>query len=264
MPSPFPGMDPYIESSGVWGDFHGSLLSAIRADLNSRLPSGYSASLELYVWAEEGNSEKVKRAREPDVFVREDPYSGIRLSATATIVAPSTIVLPELKRKKRRYLRVVDNRTRQVVTVVELLSPTNKKPGDDRVHYLEKRNEYFANNLNFVEIDLLRSGRRPPLGKSSPGRGDFYVMVCRAWEYPSAGFWSFGLRETLPDLPIPVTEELGDTPLHLQACFERAYDEGRYQTSLSYDEPLKPKPNSEDQRWIADIVASRATPTQRK
>jgi hypothetical protein len=53
MPSPFPGMDPYIESSCMWGDFHGTMLSAMRADLNANLPRGYTASIELYVWAGE-------------------------------------------------------------------------------------------------------------------------------------------------------------------------------------------------------------------
>jgi hypothetical protein len=254
-------MDPYIESSGVWGDFHGSMLAAIRADLNARLPRGYAASLELYVWAEEAGTGKKKRAREPDVFVREDPYSGNRVASSASIEAPATITLPVLKRKKRRYLRIVEQRSRQIVTVVELLSPANKNLGDDRSHYLEKRSEYFASSVSFVEIDLLRSGRRPPFGKQSPLIQDYYAMVCRSWEYPQAGFWTFGLRTTLPDIPIPVTEDLKDTTLHLQSCFERAYEEGRYSTSLSYEESLKPKPRPEDRAWIERRLSHRTTPT---
>jgi hypothetical protein len=260
MPSPFPGMDPYIESSGVWGDFHGSLLAAIRADLNANLPSGYSASLELYVWGEDEAGSK-KRAREPDVFARDDFHSGSRPHGAATIPAPTTITLPTLKRKKRRYLRVVEQRSREIVTVVELLSPANKSAGEDRLHYLEKRNEYFAGGVSFVEIDLLRSGRRPAFGKRPPIVQDFYAMVCRSWDYPQAGFWTFGLRDPLPDIPVPVTEEDGDTPLHLKACFDRVYEEGRYPTSLSYDEPLKPKPGPEDRAWIESCLAHRTIPT---
>lgn len=257
MPSPFPGMDPYIESSGMWGDFHGSMLAAIRADLNTRLPTGYSASLELFVWAEDEVTGNKKHAREPDVFVREDPCSGMRASFSATIEAPATITLPALKRKKRRHLRVVEQRSRRIVTVVELLSPANKHPGDDRLHYLEKRSEYFASGVSFVEIDLLRSGRRLPFGKQSPDIQDYYAMVCRSWEYPQAGFWSVGLRTVLPDIPIPVAEDLKDTTLRLQACFERAYEEGRYSTSLSYEEPLKPRPRPEDRAWIERRLSHR-------
>jgi hypothetical protein len=261
MPSPFPGMDPYIESSGIWGDFHGSMLAAIRADLNARLPTGYSASLELYVWAEDEETGRKKRSRELDVFVREDPYSGTRASSSATIEAPESITLPALKRKKRRHLRVVEQRSRRIVTVVELLNPANKNPGDDRLHYLEKRSEYFASGVSFVEIDLLRSGRRPPFGKQSPFIPDYYVLVCRSWEYPQAGFWSIGLRTKLPDIPIPVSEDIEDTTLRLQSCFERAYEEGRYATALSYEEPLKPKPRAEDRAWIERRVAHRTIPT---
>jgi hypothetical protein len=253
-------MDPYIESSGIWGDLHGSLLAAMRADLNARLPHGYAASLELHVWAEESPPSQRKRSREPDLFVSEGSHPGERVSSTATIAAPARIVLPGLKRKKRRHLRIISTQSRQIVTVIELLSPANKKPGDDRSHYIEKRNEYFANDLNFVEIDLLRSGRRPPLGRS-PEIRDFYAMVCRSWEFPNAGFWTFGLRDALPDIPIPVSEELGDTPLRLQPCFERAYEEGRYSATLPYSEPLRPKPSIEDQRWIADLLARQNTPT---
>src|SRR5437762_2971112 len=131
MPPPFPGMDPFIESSGIWGDFHASLLAAIRADLNAHLPKGYAASIELYVWADEGKSPRATTLSEPDVHVRESQWRDVGQPSTATITAHSTIVLPELRRKKRRFLKVVDIRTRQVLTVVEVLSPSNKKTGDD-------------------------------------------------------------------------------------------------------------------------------------
>jgi hypothetical protein len=257
MPSPFPGMDPYIEASGMWSDFHGSLLGAIRADLNAHLPQGYAASIELYVWAADRGARAEPELAEPDVQVREDGWADERESAAATLAAPSTIVLPRLARRKRRFLRVVDIQTRQVVTVVELLSPTNKKSGDDRTRCLEKRNEYLANNLGFVEIDLLRGGRRLPLGREHPEVSDFYVMVCRPWEFPRAGFWTFGLRDPLPDIPVPVTQELGDTPLHLSACVRRAYDEGRYTSALPYDEPLRPRPRTEDRDWIRTLLSDR-------
>jgi hypothetical protein len=251
MPSPFPGMDPYIESSGMWGDFHGSLLAAIRGDLNAHLPRGYAASIELFVWAGEAGSHAGTQLGEPDVFVREDDRPDDRGAATATMAAPSTIVLPRLARRKRKYIKVVDVRAKKVITVVEVLSPSNKKSGADRAAYLEKRNEYLASNLSFVEIDLLRAGRRPPLGKRHPEVADYYAMACRSWEFPRAGFWTFGVRDPLPEIPVPVTRELGDTPLNLRACVDTAYDSGRYATSLPYDEPLKPRPRDEDRDWIA-------------
>lgn len=119
------------------------------------------------------------------------------------------------------------------------------------------RNEYLANNLSFVEIDLLRGGRLP-LGRRDADLGAYYVMVCRAWEFPEAGIWSFSIRDSLPKIPVPVTEELGDTPLDLEACVSRAFDEGRYAESLGYDELLTLRLRDEDRAWIQRIVSKRA------
>ena len=171
-------------------------------------------------------------------------------------------MLPRLARRKRKYIKVVDIRAKKIVTVVEVLSPSNKKGGTDRAVYLEKRNEYLANNLSFVEIDLLRAGTRPPLGKGHPEVIDHYAMVCRSWEFPRAGFWTFGIRDPLPNIPVPVTRDLGDTPLNLRSCVDRAYDEGRYSTALPYDEPLKPRPRHQDRDWIGQILRKRPRRTR--
>ncbi len=257
MPSPFPGMDPYIESTGEWGDFHGSTLSAIRAELNARLPKGYVASTELYVWTREAESRGRARAGEPDVYVREEGVGGRAAKGAAAVAAPATIVLPRLERRKRRYIKVEDVRAKRVVTVLELLSPSNKKSGNDRSLYLERRSGYLASPVSFVEIDLLRGGRRPPLGKRQPDVSDYYVMVSRSWDFPIADFWTFGIRDPLPEVPVPVTRELGDTPLNLRRCVDRAYDEGRYADGLPYGEPLKPRPRDEDAAWVRDVLAAR-------
>ena len=258
MPSPFPGMDPYIESSGMWSDFHGSLLAEIRAELNAHLPKGYAASIELYVWAGEAEQGDRPRLGEPDVLVRRDQG---RLAGdepvTQMIAAPATTVLPRLVQRKRKFIKVMDVGSRQVVTVVEVLSPANKKSGADRALYLEKRNEYLANNLSFVEIDLLRGGKRPPLGRGHPEVTDYYAMVCRSWEFPQAGFWTFGIRNPFPTIPVPVTRELGDTPLDLRPGVDRAYDGGRYGSSLPYDAPLKPRPTDQDRDWIERTLKKR-------
>jgi hypothetical protein len=45
MPSPFPGMDPWIEDPEIWGDFHGHLASDIGARLNAAISPRYVARL---------------------------------------------------------------------------------------------------------------------------------------------------------------------------------------------------------------------------
>lgn len=258
MPSPFPGMDPFIEQSGLWGDFYASLLGAMRAELNRRLPEGFVASTELYVWTPQRRTPRLKRPVEPDVYVREEQARPREANAAAAVLAPLKITFPAVEPKKRRFLQIRDSRTKRVVTVIEVLSPANKKPGDDhRQAFLTKRGDYLANGLNLVEIDLLRGGRRAPLGKPPREIPEYYVLVCRAWEYPEAGVWVFTLRDPLPEIPIPIIEDLPDVLLPLRPCLDRAYDEGRYASSLPYGEPLQPRVNREDAAWVKSVLAQR-------
>src|SRR5262245_5906127 len=140
MPSPFPGMDPYLESPSYWGDFHGSLIAALRLDLNTRLPDRYYAAMDLYIWVEEPQG----RARHvaPDVPV-VDVGNGGTATLVRTVTAPATISLPVTRPTGQRRLRVWDREENRVVTAVEVLSPSNKTDGPDRDTYLAKRNAYL-------------------------------------------------------------------------------------------------------------------------
>lgn len=256
MPSPFPGVDPYIESSGRWGDFHGSLAAAMRAALNDRLPSRYFAEIDLYVLIEDRGPQR--KQVEPDVYVADsdEKEPAKRSPAGSVIAAPATVVLPAVARRRRKRVQIVDQEANRVVTAIEVLSPSNKAAGDDRQAYLRKRSEYVTNGVSLVEMDFLRAGRRLPLRERPTDDGEFYVLVCRSWEYPRAGLWAFGLRSPYPDVPIPLAPDVPDVVLPLQTCADRAYDEGRYDR-LPYDRPLTPRPRKQDAAWLAGIIAGR-------
>jgi hypothetical protein len=259
MPSPFPGVDPYVESSGRWGDFHDSMIAAMRASLNERLPAGYAAEINLYVWFHEPDARERRARVVPDVHVTREPASPRLVKSRpggALLPAPRRLVFPAVERRRHRYVRIVDVDTNRVVTVIELLSPANKASGDDREAFLAKRAECLAQGLNLVEIDLLRGGRRLPLGKPVPkDAGSFYALVCRAWEYPQVDFWSFGLRDPLPDVPVPLGRDVPDVLLPLRPCADRAYDEGKYRQRLPYRRPLVPRPDKRDIPWIRNLLA---------
>src|SRR5215217_8085575 len=121
MPSPFPGMDPYLEEPDIWSDFHTTVLVAIRASLSELLPAGYIARIDRYVWLHEPDADSRRRLGKPDVFTVEDE-AVTPGPALATIEAPSEGTLPAVRRKGNRYLRIVDRQERRVVTVLELLS----------------------------------------------------------------------------------------------------------------------------------------------
>ena len=185
MPTPFPGMDPYIES-WIWGSFHSNLITAIYDRLNPRLPKRFIASTELFVWRVD-NSERLLVGG-PDVFVSDrDPVPGS--GGVATLAAPINTVLPGVVRKQR-YVKIIDSEERRVVAVIEILSPSNKTGGEDGQMYRLKREEYLASGISLVEIDLLRAGQRPPLGDPAPPISDYYVLVHRGWERSRIGIWS--------------------------------------------------------------------------
>lgn len=258
MPSPFPGMDPYLES-WVWPDCHGTLITAIRAQLNTKLPRRYIANTELYAWRE-GQSENDRLLLGgPDVHAVDRGPTTSNGPLGATVVAPVTTILPGVERKQR-YVRIVDESGRRIVTVIELLSPSNKTAHESGDAYRYKREEYIASGINLVEIDLLRSGVRPPLGDPAPSIPDYYVLVCRAWQRPKLDLWPFSIRDPLPQVPVPLDPEEPEILLNLRAAFDRSYDEARYDEQVDYTKPPKPPLREPDAKWALELLSARPNP----
>lgn len=256
MPSPFPGMDPYLEAPWIWPDFHLTFAVALRTELNRRLPTGYVALVDRYVWVQEPETEERKRLGKPDVFLTGE--SGTKgAPVAAAVAAPVEIVLPSTTEKGSPYLRIVDRANRRLVTIIELLSPSNKTPGKDRDAYLMKQREYLASDVNLVEMDLLRKGERLPWIAPSVAAADFYVMVSRAAKRPRALVWPFSVRESLPPIAIPLTEKDGDVTLELATCMNQVYDSAGYARELDYAQPPNPPLDEPDAAWARELLAAR-------
>jgi hypothetical protein len=189
MPSPFPGMDPYLEAQPYWSTLHANLITAMQGELKKRVPPGYSVWSDVYIWLHEPDAKTRARRLEPDVFLAQE--RGTSVTKTAELIAPATSLLPAIKRKGNRYLKIMEARSERVITVIELLSPANKTLGDDREAYVAKRNEYLATRTNLVEIDLHRAGKRMPLGTPRPRESDYYALVCRAVDFSQDGDLAF-------------------------------------------------------------------------
>jgi len=252
MKSPFPGMDPFLEEPNLWPDVHLSLVIAIRAQLNSKLPANYAAWADKYVWIHEPDATVRTRVR-PDTFIVKHE-NGTAPQATVVVAAPATIVLPAAQHEGNKYLKIVDAKSRRLVTVIELLSPANKKAGPDREDYLTKRIDYLTAGVNFVEVDLLRAGERLPLGESLPIGFDYYAMVCRANQMPTAGFWPFTVRDPIPQIPIPLAVGDPDVLLDLRPCLDVAYEQGKYEIEIDYTAPPDPPLSGSDSVWSRGVL----------
>jgi hypothetical protein len=178
-------------------------------------------------------------------------------SAVATI-SPVVVSLPMPEEMHETFLTIREQATKEVVTVVELLSPGNKRPGSDgRSEYLRKRQEIIGSRTHLVELDLLRGGLRMPTADPLP-RGDFFALVCRSRRY-KAEVYAWPLRHRLPKIPIPLANGDPDVEIDLQEVFNAVYDRAGYDYSLDYSRPVEPALNDSDATWAASILKERKT-----
>jgi len=180
-------------------------------------------------------------------------------SAGPPIGRASTLSAPVMGRLKpavdvfnEAFVEIHERETRRVVTVIELLSPTNKAPGADRELYLAKRLRYAHSNVHLVEIDLLRGWPRMPV-EGLP-KCDYCVLVSRAEERPNVGLWPLTVRDPLPVVPIPLLPEDAPAQLDLQALLHRLYDAGGYEDYIYSGSPHPPL-EAADQAWAKELVA---------
>lgn len=255
MPSPFPGMDPYLEGQ-VWKDFHGLFLPAIKTDLVRQVRPKYEVLIQEDVYVEY-EEDRRRRTIEPDVLIAgTPPRPASGATAIADLPAPVQIALPALVPDEERHTCLEIRRLpgRRLVTVLELLSPTNKVAGDKgRDRYLEKRRDIQNSNVHLVELDLLRGGTRLPMDAPLPA-GAYYLIVARGDRRPMADVTAFGLRDPLPALIVPLLEE-DRAVIDLQALFERVYESAGYDYVLDYDAPASPPLEEPEAAWAEARVA---------
>lgn len=251
MPSPFPGMDPYLEAPDVWPDFHNRLATIISAELNAILPAPYYARLEmrleLGVIVGGGGPQRIV----PDVMVVTQPLAAVE--ATPAQLQPRTVITDPMRVTVRMepirhyYVEVRDAaRGHQLTTLLEIVSPSNKGPGPDRDAYERKQHEIITSNVSLIELDLLRTGQRilphPELHRAiTTAKADYVVLINRASNRRATSadyeIYPIQLHQTLPCIPIPLRSDEVDVPLDLQVMVNQAYDSGPYRRIVSYREP---------------------------
>ncbi|MGA2069095.1 MAG: DUF4058 family protein [Thermoguttaceae bacterium] len=255
MASRFPGMDPFIEGQ-LWQDFHTTFLTVIREVLMPQVRPRYIVEVEEYVYlAREG--EDPDRLIEPDVAVVEGrpelAASPIGPAAAASAVAPVIHTVPLSRRRRQVFLTIRNRESRNVVTVIELLSPVNKTAGEGRNEYLVKRSNIFYTLAHLVEIDLLRGGQRLPTREPlSPG--DFYAFVCRTQRLPQVEVYAWTLRDRLPAVPVPLSGDDPDVLLDLQAAFTTTYDRAGYDYALDYRRMVEPPLEAPVADWVRSVL----------
>ena len=233
--SPFPGMDPFIEGYG-WASFHLNFIANTMRNLAPRLPDRYTIAAEMGIIAKD-LIEGEDRFYRPDISTAETPIkSSYPTTGVAAINPPTVYASLSDTRQRTLTIRTVDDA--ELVTAVEVLSPVNKQ-GTGLAAYRRKRDELIHNEVNLVEIDLLRGGTPPFLAQDWP-EGTYRIQAVEAIA-DMVGFWAVSLDEALPTIGVPLLSQDGVLPLDLQAVFTEVYRFGLYDRSLHYTiEKLRP------------------------
>jgi hypothetical protein len=216
-------MNPYLEHDDAWHNFHEQFPFVAVELLVPQVGPNYFVKVDEHVYIHELPEER----------------------------------RPQVDRLGLSYLEIRDRRSRRLVTVIELLSPSNKAPGADRAQYELKRAEILSGRAHFVEIDLLRGWGRMPFAEGV--QCDYCVLVSRYPERPHADLWPISLRDPLPAAPIPLGEGEPEPLLDLQAILHRLYDAGGYERFIYETEPDPPLA-PEDAAWARSLLPPHLQP----
>jgi hypothetical protein len=264
MKSPFPGMDPYTEACGYWEDFHDKLVGDIERHLSEIVPERYAVRLRerAYIVVEPSKRRGSHEHRsQADVSVTLRSQSAE--PATATTAATSTAVQEEpvwmtatiSTEYNETFIEIHGPAPeRALVTTIEVLSPSNKRPGTLVWRlYRRKRQAHLQGLANLVEIDLVRRGRRMPMEEEWP-ESPYYVRVGRKEGALRCCVWPGQFARPLPKIPVPLLPDDPDVELDLQRLVDGVYARGRY--DLDYTQPCRPRLSKADVTWLAQRLES--------
>ena len=221
MPSPFPGMDPYLEDDGLWPTFHHQLVLGLYQLLLPGLVDRYRA-----------------RVAQRQYFTEQALFT--------------SVVREE---HHEEYVEIRQRGDGRLVTLVEVVSPANKTTASGRAAYLDKRREGRNSNANLVEIDLVLQGS-PTLEYSRDGLPDwdYAVTVTRSTQAERYEIYTATLQKRLPRFRLPLAADDRDTVLDLHTAFTRCYDQGGFAAKIDYQrDPATPLPE-DDRRWLNDVL----------
>jgi hypothetical protein len=244
-------MNPYLEQEEVWQDFHQRFITATAEMLSRQVTPSYIVKIEEHLYIHELSAEQRLLLGRADVGLAQTARPAGQAATADVRQAPAPVRLPAVDVERHAYIEIRDRQGRPLVTVLELLSPSNKKPGPDREQYLGKRANLLRSETHFVEIDLLRGGPRMPLEGAPPC--DYCVLVSRVEKRLDADFWPRHLRDPLPVIPIPLRDPHPDARLDLQQVLHRVYDTAYYQDYI-YDGAPVPALTPDDAAWARQLL----------
>jgi Protein of unknown function (DUF4058) len=256
MPSPFPGMDPYLEGY-LWPDVHTALANKIRQRLTPLLRPRYIARLDVYL-ADDPNPEGEIGILYPDVEVLQSPSTSViskgELTNSTITLTPPSLTLPVLQSVQVRLITVEirDAAQNRLVASIEILSLVNKRePG--LTTYRQKRQRLYQADVHLLEIDLLCRGSRPFAQPRLPVCA-YCIALTRA-HAKQIELWPIQLSDPLPIVPVPLSSPDVDVPLDVGEALAAIYEEAAYDLSVDYQTvPPPPVLSEAETQWMSALA----------
>ena len=162
MPSPFPGMNPYLEQESVWHDFHERFIPATAEALAAQVDPNYVVRIDERMYIHEFSESTGAFLGRVDVAVSRAPAATVVRERASALEAPAQVCLPRVDIERLGFVEIRDRETWQVVTVLELLSPANSTLAPT-ANNTWPSGQILNSAIHFVEIDFRRGGPRLPL-----------------------------------------------------------------------------------------------------
>lgn len=253
-------MDPYLEYPAFWSSFHTRLIVAIAETIEPQLGPQYYVEVESRTYqSDDSDNELLIGIPDAIVFAGQanlsSPEESSEPRSIATQPRPEKVAVPMPLEVKERYLEVREMATDEVITVVEVLSPKNKRTGEGRSAYEKKRRLILGSQTHLVELDLLRGAEPMPiLGVQL--NSAYRILISRSDQRPTADLYRISLQQPLPSFPIPLKLSDAEPIVPLQEVFTRVYDRARYAGRIDYRQPVPPpKLSPTDQQWVDEQLA---------
>jgi hypothetical protein len=223
------------------------LIVQLARHLNPVLKPKYRAAVEQRVYTDS------LLVGIPDVSVFQSK-PGSAQTTTTTLSKPIKVNLPMAEEVKETYLEIRQIGTGKVITVIEVLSPKNKRSGEGRDQYTAKRRKVLESQSHLLEIDLLRSGEPLPMSGGVPS--DYRILISRANSRPEAELYPFSLREPIPLFPLPL--QLGDEEptIDLNQVLQDIYDQASLDLVIDYGQQPVPAVTAPDFQWIQSLLSA--------
>ena len=255
MPSPFPGIDPYLEHSELWPGVHHLLISEIARFLSPQLRPKYRVAVEVRMY--ETSAENSLLVGIPDVIIQHSPIAKNSSMANVAVAVPTAqptrVIVPVPETIKEGYLEIREVGTEEIVTSIEILSPTNKRSGKGRQMYEEKRYQVLGSRTHLVEIDFLRMGE-PMLFFGNNIESRYRILVCRGDCRPYADLYAFNLQDVIPSFLLPLRSGDTEPVVDLQRLLNEVYDISGYDLVIDYSKEPVPPLSEADAAWADALL----------